>query len=93
VSDSKCKCNPFLEAQGSVPEFEAVDRPHHYTQGSVEAIEAIRSALGSSFGSYCWGTVLKYLWRWPHKGGAEDLRKARTYLDWLIDFVEHADGD
>jgi hypothetical protein len=30
--------------------------------------------------------VLKYLWRFEHKGNAlQDLRKARWYLDRLID--------
>lgn len=31
------------------------------------------------------GQVLKYMWRWPLKNGKEDLRKARFYLDRLID--------
>lgn len=26
----------------------------------------------------------KYMWRWPMKNGKEDLRKARFYLDRLI---------
>lgn len=30
------------------------------------------------------GQVLKYMWRWPLKNGKEDLRKARFYLDRLI---------
>lgn len=28
--------------------------------------------------------VLKYLWRFEHKNGIEDLMKARTYLDEII---------
>lgn len=28
---------------------------------------------------------LQYMWRWPLKNGKEDLRKARFYLDRLID--------
>lgn len=34
------------------------------------------------------GQVLKYMWRWPLKNGKEDLRKARFYLDRLIDSAE-----
>lgn len=31
------------------------------------------------------GSALKYLLRWRHKGGVEDLRKCRHYLDYLIE--------
>jgi hypothetical protein len=58
--------------------------PSHYKQGSIECIEAIKSALGLGFIAYLWGNILKYLWRWPNKNGIEDLKKARWYLDRLI---------
>ena len=31
------------------------------------------------------GNAVKYLSRWRHKGGVEDLRKARHYIDKLIE--------
>jgi hypothetical protein len=58
--------------------------PSHYRQGSIECIEAIKAATGDGFIGYVWGNVLKYLWRWPKKGGVEDLKKARWYLDRLV---------
>lgn len=68
---------------------DAVSHPSHYTQGGVECIDAIRAALGpEGFQAYCDGNVIKYLWRWKHKGGLEDLRKAQVYLGWLIESVE-----
>lgn len=68
---------------------DAVSHPLHYTQGGVECIDAIRSALGpEGFQEYCRGNVIKYLWRWRHKGGLEDLEKARVYQNWLIESVE-----
>ena len=43
---------------------DTVNHPEHYTFGSVECIEAIRSALGDDgFASYCQGNAMKYLWR------------------------------
>ena len=33
------------------------------------------------------GNVLKYIWRYEEKGQGEDLKKARVYLNWLIDAV------
>lgn len=31
------------------------------------------------------GNALKYLLRWRYKNGVEDLRKARHYIDYLIE--------
>jgi hypothetical protein len=59
--------------------------PSHYRQGSIECIDAIKSALGDDgFQGYCTGNVIKYLFRWKYKNGLEDLRKAQWYLTELI---------
>lgn len=34
--------------------------------------------------------VIKYCWRWQHKNGAEDLRKALWYLDHVKPDITHA---
>lgn len=34
--------------------------------------------------NYWAGNVLKYLLRYPHKNGVEDLEKAKHYLEYLI---------
>ena len=61
-----------------------VKRPPHYTQGEVECIDAIRAALGPKrFAGYCQGNALKYIWRYEHKGGVQDLAKAAWYLEVL----------
>ena len=62
-----------------------VNHPPHYTQGDIECIDAIRAALTpEEFKGYCKGNVLKYVWRERHKGGADSLRKANWYMQWLI---------
>lgn len=33
------------------------------------------------------GSVIKYVCRWKLKGGQEDLKKARRFLDLLIEMV------
>jgi hypothetical protein len=58
--------------------------PSHYKQESIECIEAIKAALRGGFTPWLWGNILKYTWRWPNKNGIEDLKKARWYLDRLI---------
>tara|TARA_R110000737_G_scaffold16748_1_gene34049 strand:- start:264 stop:536 length:273 start_codon:yes stop_codon:yes gene_type:complete len=35
--------------------------------------------------SYCEANVIKYVSRWRAKNGVEDLRKARHYIDLLIE--------
>lgn len=37
---------------------------------------------------YFEGNVVKYVSRWKHKGGVEDLEKARHYLDKLIEMAK-----
>lgn len=65
-----------------------VNQPSHYTQGGIECIDAIRAALGSGFADYCAGNVIKYTWRHKYKNGVEDLKKARVYLNWMIESEE-----
>lgn len=69
---------------------DAVVHPPHYTAGDVECIEAIEAAVegADGFEGCCVANVIKYMWRYRRKNGAEDLRKARWYLDRLIGYVE-----
>mgnify|MGYP003151696459 FL=1 len=64
-----------------------VNHPAHYTGGSIECIDAIEAAVASLPGpqAVSTGAAIKYLWRWKVKGGVEDLRKARWYIDHLIE--------
>jgi hypothetical protein len=54
---------------------------NHYKQHTYETWDVIADwGLG-----YFDGNAVKYLSRWRHKGGVEDLRKARHYIDKLIE--------
>jgi hypothetical protein len=65
-------------------ENNVVNHPEHYTQGGIECIDAEKAALGDLFMGFLIGNALKYLWRFRHKNGIEDLKKARWYLDRAI---------
>lgn len=65
-----------------------VNHPSHYTQGGIETIEAIKAALGDGFDAYLVGNILKYLWRYKHKNGVEDVKKAQFYLNRLVQEME-----
>jgi len=72
---------------------DVVNHPSHYTDGSIECIEAIEAALTSEeFRGYCKGNCIKYIWREKHKGGTESLKKAQWYLDRLIQLDEAQNG-
>jgi hypothetical protein len=71
---------------------DAVNHPAHYTQGDIECIDALKSALGhEGFKSYCRGACIKYLWRTEHKNGLEDLKKCEWYLSRLIKEIQSED--
>lgn len=67
-----------------------VDHPAHYNAGRVECIDAMEAATVDLAGleNICTAQIIKYVWRWKHKNGLEDLKKARWYLDRLIKRVE-----
>ena len=66
-------------------EFNIIERPKHYTFGSIEVIEAIEAwGLG-----YHDGNIIKYVVRAKHKGKElEDLKKAKWYIERRIRLLE-----
>lgn len=82
-------CDLTIEMKGDEPMvngYDPVNHPDHYTSGEVECIDAIKSSMTQlQFEGYLQGNVMKYIWRYRHKGHAsQDLKKARWYLDKLI---------
>ena len=66
-----------------------VNRPPHYNQHGVECIDAIRAATDKGYKYYLQGNIIKYLWRFDYKGKpVEDLKKAKWYLEKLIEHVD-----
>lgn len=64
---------------------DVVNKPEHYRQGGLECIEAIEASMSrEEFQGYLKGNIEKYVWRYRYKNGAQDLHKARWYLDRLI---------
>ncbi|MGB2360026.1 MAG: DUF3310 domain-containing protein [Porticoccaceae bacterium] len=61
-----------------------VNHPEHYTSGNIECLDAIKSALGENYKYYVQGNLIKYVWRFNHKNGLQDLQKAQFYLNDLI---------
>jgi hypothetical protein len=73
---------------------DTVNSPPHYTQGTIEAIDYLNDNMPfeAFLGGLEWN-VKKYLHRWRYKGSpVNDLKKARWYLDKLIQTLEPIDG-
>jgi len=68
-----------------------VNHPPHYTSSKAhcgnckESIECIEIARHMSFNI---GNAVKYLWRHELKGGIEDLKKAKWYINDAIKQLE-----
>ena len=63
---------------------EIITKPKHYIQGNIETWDYIVSqGLG-----YLEGNVIKYVTRYKHKNGREDLLKAQAYLNKLLEQVQ-----
>ena len=60
-----------------------IKHPQHYTNG----IEMWDYAYSQGL-DFFEGNVIKYVTRWRHKNGIEDLYKAKQYLDRLIHHKE-----
>ena len=60
-------------------EEDIVKKPKHYTQG----IECWDYIVSQNLG-YLEGNIVKYVTRYRHKNGLEDLRKAQAYIEKLI---------
>ena len=63
--------------------FDNVTKPIHYNLSKAKCdcgrlIECIDVTRHMNFNL---GNAVKYLWRWQEKGGLEDLKKARWYLE------------
>lgn len=69
---------------------DSVKHPYHYLRGGMECIDVIKAAVRylKPFEAYCVGNIIKYVWRYSEKNGSEDLRKAKQYLEWLIEEVK-----
>ncbi|ECR3484364.1 DUF3310 domain-containing protein [Listeria innocua] len=64
-----------------------INNPSHYTAGGIETLDYIKAKV-SDYPSYAVGNIFKYVSRYEHKNGIEDLKKAQFYLNDLIEWME-----
>lgn len=71
-----------------------VSHPAHYQSNGMEVIDVIESFTSDLTGieAVDTGNVIKYICRWKHKNGVQDLEKARWYLEHLIEHIKGANS-
>lgn len=81
--------------QAKIKATEQVTHPGHYNQNPLECIDAIEGSMSTDeFAGFLKGNVLKYLWRYKHKGNPiEDLKKAEWYLVKLREVITNQVAD
>ena len=76
----------MVSANTGVPKCLLEDKdninPDHYKNStSLECIEAMELVFGKqAVIDFCKCNAWKYIWRWKHKNGFEDLEKAKWYI-------------
>lgn len=74
---------PRFNAHTTVYEDEEVTNPKHYDRVGF-GIQPLEYIVANEL-DFLEGNIIKYVSRYPHKGGVNDLLKARTYLEKLIE--------
>lgn len=73
--------------------FDVVNNPMHYTNGSIECIDAMEAAYGTEAVKwFCVCNAFKYQWRFNKKNGIEDINKAKWYMDKYIGLCNKEDA-
>lgn len=82
--DSCPRCNQVFASTQARIQAAALGRQeggNHYKDMAIQPVEFIhKNGIG-----YFEGNVIKYVSRWRAKNGIEDLKKARHYIDLLIE--------
>jgi hypothetical protein len=78
-------CKEMDDFFDSTDNTEDIVKPERYNKGSIEVWDFI---LDQNLG-FLEGNIIKYICRSSMKGGIDDLKKARVYLDKLISQLEN----
>lgn len=80
-SEGKMKETPMPE--------HSTTEPSHYKELAIDPLEYMSvNFTNEAYMGFLEGNILKYVTRYKMKNGVEDLKKARYYLDLLIDRQE-----
>ena len=95
TNESRTNNNNNNSIDGDLPPnirgLDPINPKHYKVLDTYETLDLIKDRLSrEAYLGYLEGNVIKYVMRWRHKNGLEDLRKAEQYLTWLIDETDEA---
>ena len=69
--------------------------PHYISETGMEVIDVIEAFTFDLKGieAVCTANALKYICRWKHKNGVQDLEKAQWYIQHLTDHVNNIEKE
>lgn len=71
-----------------------VNHPSHYETDGIQCIDAMVAAQGAdAVKEFCVCNAFKYIWRFRHKNGIEDIKKAAWYLNKYVELSEPSVGE
>ncbi len=73
-------------AQKELSDYDVITHPSHYNIDGIEPAEFMES-LGIAEDYYA-GNIIKYISRYKHKNGIEDVQKAKQYTKMLLELLE-----
>lgn len=89
LKDEPLAENPPMEKEQENRITDLIDNQPHYKNQGIEPIVLMKTNFSKEeFAGFLQGNVLKYMLRYKDKNGLEDLKKAKTYLTWLIDELD-----
>ena len=86
----------YDEVEDDLPwdKHDAVEHPVHYTNTSIECIDAMTETQGNNAViNFCVCNAFKYLWRHNSKNGFEDIEKAAWYLNKAVSLYDSEKED
>ena len=68
--------------------------PHYISESGLETIDVIKAFTTDLEGieAGCTANVLKYICRWKHKNGIQDIEKAIWYAQYLVDYLKEKEN-
>jgi hypothetical protein len=91
ITEEQLEANyPYLFGKTPDEAKDSITHPSHYAGEKYECIEVMREVFGDeAVNSFCLCNAFKYLWRCnkKHDDATTDLKKARYYIDHLINHL------
>ena len=86
----------YMRVQAAAIKDDLVHQPNHYQSSSGLEVKTVIKAFTEHLIGHeavYTGNVIKYICRWKKKDGLRDLKKAKEYIEYLIEEVENEEKE